>query len=1053
METTGQTNHYRLHDLCRDYVRFTLPKNGGVGETQMNYVRRFADKKIESLSASSFRKYLFEDGDKEVREFARDNMMWHLKDAGMTFGYKKARELLVTLSFSIEWMEMRLGENGDVTTVLRDLKTVKDAWYEWEKNNNIDDDEGNESNSVDCILRQMRVWLRRLEQVIRTSADIRENPKVLAEEVWQRMYNLIEDSTDSKMAPIVAPWSIMVREEAQRRRRIVGRMWSEVPFMKSVGGAMLGVLKGHLHNVTSVAILNDPNKQLCESGLCAVSGSDDKTVRIWDATGREGKDGCLRVFKGHSTSVHSIAILNDPKKQLCGSGLCVVSGSCDHTVRIWDAAGREGEGGCLRVLKGHSDGVTSVAILNDAKNSLCKSGLCVVSCSYDKTVRIWDATGVEGKDGCLRVFQGHSQYVNSVAILNDPKKQLCESGLCVVSGSDDKRVRIWDATGRKGKDGCLRVIKGHSGGIASVTILNDPKKQLCKSGLCVVSGSHDETVRIWDVTGKEGKRSVRMNLYDNIGIPLDHTVRIRNSIGREEKDSKCLRVFKRHSSYVRSVAILNDPKKQLCKSGLCVVSCSYDKTVRIWDATGREGKDGCLRVLKGHSDFVSSVTILNDPKKQLCESGLCVMSGSNDNTVRIWNMTGKKRKDGCLRVFEGRLSFNSPSVAIFNDPNKQLCESGLCVVSGVYILDATGREGKDGCLCVLKGHSGPNYITSVAVLNDPKKQLCESGLCVVFGSSDHTVRIWDLRGKEAKGECVRFSPGTEAKDGCFRMFGLFSSEEENGHLRVFEGHSGYVNSVAILNDPKKQLCKSGLCVVSGSRDKTVRIWDATGKEGKDGCLRIFVGHSDEVISVTILNDSKKQLCKSGLCVVSCSYDNIRIWDATGREGKNGCLRVFKGHSRLVTSVAILNDPNKQLCKSGLCVVSGSHDETVRVWDATGRKGNDGCLRVFQGHSEWVMSVAILNDPNKQLCESGLCVVSGSDDYTVRIWDAVKSTCLYVRTLSSPIHSVHVLPVSNSIKIHYFDRNTSSSLIRNHNRKSLHCIALGLKSGATRVMYV
>ena len=55
--------------------------------------------------------------------------------------------------------------------------------------------------------------------------------------------------------------------------------------------------------------------------------------------------------------------------------------------------------------------------------------------SYDKTVRIWDATGSEGKDGCLRVLKGHSNWVNSVAILNDPKKQLCNSGFCVVSGS------------------------------------------------------------------------------------------------------------------------------------------------------------------------------------------------------------------------------------------------------------------------------------------------------------------------------------------------------------------------------------------------------------------------------------------------------------------------------------------------------------------------------------------------------------------------------------------------------------------------------------------
>ena len=195
--------------------------------------------------------------------------------------------------------------------------------------------------------------------------------------------------------------------------------------------------------------MNDPSHKLCKSGLCIVSGSEDKIVRIWDATGREGKDGCLREFEGHSYGIYSVATLNDPSQQLCKSGLCIVSGSHDRTIRIWDATGREGEDGCLRVFKGHSECVSCVAILNDPTHQLCKSGLCIVSGSYDKTIRIWDATG---EDGCLRVFKGHSHWVRSVAILNDSSHQLCMSGLCIVSGSDDETVRIWDATGREGKD-------------------------------------------------------------------------------------------------------------------------------------------------------------------------------------------------------------------------------------------------------------------------------------------------------------------------------------------------------------------------------------------------------------------------------------------------------------------------------------------------------------------------------------------------------------------------------------------------------------------------
>ena len=58
-------------------------------------------------------------------------------------------------------------------------------------------------------------------------------------------------------------------------------------------------------------------------GRHVVSGSDDKTVRLWDlATGQE-----VRRFTGHQSSVRSVAVTPD--------GRYVVSGSLDKTVRVW----------------------------------------------------------------------------------------------------------------------------------------------------------------------------------------------------------------------------------------------------------------------------------------------------------------------------------------------------------------------------------------------------------------------------------------------------------------------------------------------------------------------------------------------------------------------------------------------------------------------------------------------------------------------------------------------------------------------------------------------
>jgi WD40 repeat protein len=286
--------------------------------------------------------------------------------------------------------------------------------------------------------------------------------------------------------------------------------------------------------VLSVAVTPD--------GKYVVSGSSDKTVRVWDlATGKE-----VRRFTGHEAPVYSVAVTPDGKYVVSGSarfaeakfgevfrvgtvhlwelatgkevrrftgherwvrsvavtsdGKYVVSGSDDKTVRVWNlATGRE-----VRRFTGHEGPVNSLAVTPDGKH--------VVSGSLDNTVRLWElATGKE-----VRRFTGHERWVRSVAVTPD--------GKYVVSGSK------WELAGRPESRG-PSLFPGHRGPVLSVAVTPD--------GKYVVSGGGDRTVRLWDLaTGKE------------------------------------VRLFTGHEGDVRSVAVTPD--------GKYVVSGSLDRTVRVW---------------------------------------------------------------------------------------------------------------------------------------------------------------------------------------------------------------------------------------------------------------------------------------------------------------------------------------------------------------------------------------------------------------------------------------------------------------------------------------
>jgi len=192
------------------------------------------------------------------------------------------------------------------------------------------------------------------------------------------------------------------------------------------------------------------------------------------------------------------------------------------------------------------------------------------------------------------------------------------------------------------------------------------------------------------------------------------------------------------------------------------------------------------------------------------------------------------------------------------------------------------------------------------------------------------------------------------------------------------GHNGWVTSIATSAENPDM-------VVSGSRDKSLIVWDVKGDRTEDGACgfpkKSLHGHNHFVQEVTLSSD--------GMFALSASWDGtLRLWDLA----KGTTHRRFIGHSKDVLSVAFSVD-NRQ-------IVSGSRDRAIRLWNTLGE-----CKFVIkdEGHTDWVSCVKFSPTANNPL------IVTGGWDKLVKVWTL--STCKLKHNLIG--HTGHVNSVTIS----------------------------------------
>lgn len=397
-----------------------------------------------------------------------------------------------------------------------------------------------------------------------------------------------------------------------------------------------------------------------------------------------------------------------------------------------------------------------------------------------------------------------------------------------------------------------------------------------------------------------------------------------------------------------------------------IISAGDDNRTVFWDLQGKQ-----LRKFEGHGTL--SYAIAADALATL----------ARDQSIKIWDLkTGKERRTFKKETHGSGLG----TVALTADGSRCLVvqqysdPAGTTEESAITLWDVEGNKelwshrhpfkglapihlSKDGKHATVGG--GANAFSSWDL--DSGKLLRVSGghkaaitgVAIddhgnVFSASlDQTMKRWSADGKEQltfightgpihalavsrDGQAVLTGSG----DKTMKLWDAATGKESHG----FRGHEGAVTCVA--------LSSGGKLALSGSDDRTVKLWSVqTGR-----ALRTLRGHGDRVNAVAF--------SPAGGWVASAADDNtIRLWPL--KKNADAEPKVLEDHKRQVTCLAFSPD--------GKELLSGSQDQTIKVWDVA----EGTVLRTLEGHKNWVTGLAY---PRPNL------VASTADDLTVRLWD-------------------------------------------------------------------
>lgn len=655
------------------------------------------------------------------------------------------------------------------------------------------------------------------------------------------------------------------------------------------------------------------------------TGSADSTVRVWDIEHKF----CTHNFKGHQGVVSAVKFMVESES---GIALLATGSDADCSVRLWDLYSKQQ----IYKFDGHSSVVRGIDFSLDM-NTLVTSG-------RDKIINVWDisssisalkdafqANKNENKNSKKAKNQKSSKLqsiVNSPKLtMTIPTLETIESikvvnGIDLYKGSSDKNdenVVVCTA----GSSGQLKLWDLSTGQVV-IKESNDIKSSLTKDGHESALSQYTDLLYL-----PEDQKFVCVTSDQNIIIKKinDDVDIIDKSIG-----FKTVKAFAGYNQEILDLTFIDLST---------VVGYAVDHNLKGEEKVNEEVNEQIVEDMQFDDDEYDDTLVIGE--------NVQILGNLSDPSILAKYNEQLKDSGADIEELKRQIeTMKSPEEIKKEKLKEALDASKICYgPSERMIAVATNTEQlrlydlKTMQCDLLTGHSA--IIMCVASSAD--------GTFIATGSKDHTCIVWKrvVVYSDDKEPIIKFVKFAEAK-----------------------GHTEPITSVAFsnfnLNDNID--VKSNVFLVTGSQDRTLKIWDlySIAKEEAGNTVYglnstiTFRAHEKDIQSVTVSPNNK--------LIASCGLDKLaKIWSSVDGSLVGTC----KGHKRGLWSVKF--SPIDQI------VATSSTDKTIKVWSLK----DFSCIKTFEGNLNTVLRIEFLS--------SGMQIVSCGSDGLLKLWDVRSSECI------------------------------------------------------------